>query len=365
TIVNQSPFVQNNLQLRDTFQTGLEIESIHYPNFQGRVLSGVGSNVLALEGFDVPIGTDSILVRLRISPDVALGSFSNQAYLYNVNTQVDGPPEMRRSDDPETAKVEDPTHYELGDLAINFEDEFPVLCAGETLLLDVRVEGALSYSWSTGSQSPSIEISQPGIYDVTVTTPCGSVSGGIYVSQDDLRIDLGDAVKEAEIGARINLKPAINSFSDIQSYYWRVPDNQESLDCWTCPEVEVIAQEGAIYSVETINENGCRATDSIRVNIRPFKFYAPTAFSPDGNGENDQFYLYGQKDFTILNFSVYNRWGARIHFMENGQANDPNFSWDGFHQGQLANAGVYLWGAKVQTENGQVKQLSGEINLIR
>lgn len=365
SIVNQSPFVQRGLQLRDTFQSGIEIESIRYPNFSGRIQSGIGSNILALDGFDVPIGTDSIEVLLRVPPSVEIGTFTNQAYLYNVNTDRDGPPEMRISDDPETAQVQDPTYYEVRDLEVNFEEEFPVLCPGETLSIDVGIEGAQAYKWSTGANTSTIEVSQPGIYDVEVTTGCGSVTGSIYVDQDDLRLDLGDAIKEAEEGAWLGLSPDVNSFSDIQSYYWTASDDQIELACWTCSEVEVPAQEGVSYYVAVTNENGCQATDSLRVNVRPFSFFAPTAFSPDGNGQNDQFLLFGKKDFTILNFSVYNRWGARVYFQEDGKANDPNFGWDGFYQGQLANTGVYIWGAKVQTENGQIKQLSGEINLIR
>lgn len=365
TIVNQSPFIQNSLQLRDTFQSGIEIESIRYPNFTGRILSGVGTNVLALDGFDVPIGTDSIEVFLRVPPSVELGAFTNQAYLYNVNTQRAGPPEMRLSDDPATPQVQDATAYEIQDLDLNFEEEFPVICPGETISIDVGIEGAQAYEWSTGAKTPSIKVSQPGIYDVEVTTGCGSVSGSISVEQDDLRLDLGDAIKEAEEGAWLSLSPAVNSYSNILSYYWTASDDQTNVACWTCSEVEVPAKEGANYFVEVTNENGCQAKDSIRVYVRPFNFYAPTAFSPDGNGQNDQFLLFGKKDFTILNFSIYNRWGAKVYFRENGKANDLNFAWDGFYQGQLANTGVYIWGAKVQTENGQIKQLSGEINLIR
>lgn len=365
SIVNQSPFVQKNLQLRDTFASGIEIESIRYNNFKGRILSGVGTNILALDGFDVPIGTDSIQVRLRVPSSVELGVFANQAFLYNVNAQRDGTPEMRLSDDPATAEVQDPTYYELEDLAINFDDEFPVLCPGETLNIDVGIEGAQAYFWSTGDRTSSIEVSVPGIYDVQVLTDCGTVSGSIYVDQDAVNLDLGDAAKEAEEGAWLNLSPAVNSFSTIQSYHWKRPDQPESIACWTCSEIEVQAEAGATYFVEAINENGCRATDSIRISVQAFQFYAPTAFSPDGNGQNDQFLLFGKKDFTILNFSIYNRWGAQIFSRENGKANDPNFGWDGFYKGQLANNGVYIWGAQVQKENGQVKQLSGEVNLIR
>lgn len=62
----------------------------------------------------------------------------------------------------------------------NFEVEIitestPILCEGESITLSSSINNAsMSYSWSNGMTGPSIQVSEPGIYYVEVTSECGS-----------------------------------------------------------------------------------------------------------------------------------------------------------------------------------------------
>lgn len=362
---NRSPFDQVNLRLRDTLPAGLIIKEVVYNPFSGRILSGEGTNVLALDGFNLPIGLDSIVFRVEAPEHMAPGRYASQAVLYNVNKDVDGANPIRLSDDPKTPEVGDPTQYEIRDLEVIFTDDFPVLCSGSDLELSLEIEGATSYQWSTGQLGSSIIINQAGLYEVTVATSCSTASGVIYVEADALDLTVDQPVVEAEKGSLVSLSAKVhNSFSDSK-ILWKAKNGAPSPNCLTCQEIEVLAQEGASYEVEAFNENGCRATEIIAIETVGFNFFAPTAFSPDGNGYNEQFFLFGKFDFEIIHFSVFNRWGAKIFYQGEGRANDPDFSWDGFQEGELANAGVYLWTAQVKTGNGLIKTLSGEVHLIR
>ena len=48
-------------------------------------------------------------------------------------------------------------------------------CAGDIITLDATQSFQANYSWSTGSSSPSVQITTPGVYSVEVTTPCSTV----------------------------------------------------------------------------------------------------------------------------------------------------------------------------------------------
>lgn len=364
-LVNRSSFVQTNLRLRDTLQAGLVIEQILHNPFSGRLLSGEGTNILALDGFDLSIGTDSVVMRVAVPEGMTKGIFESQAYLYNVNHALEGANHLRLSDDPETPVPNDPTKYEIRDLEILFADDFPVLCKGSELELGVELEGAIAYQWSNGKSGPTVTVHQPGMYEVTVSTACGTAVGAIFVEEDRINLRVDHPVVEAERGSRVHLSVKVeNSFSN-SSVLWKAFNNAPSPDCLTCQEVEVMATKDGTYGIEAYNENGCRVDGQIQIETVGFKYFAPTAFSPDGNGQNEHFYLYGKFDFEILQFSVYNRWGGRVFHREQGKANDPAFSWDGFYDGKVANAGTYLWAAQVKSGNGIIKNLSGEVNLIR
>jgi len=83
--------------------------------------------------------------------------------------------------------------------------------------------------------------------------------------------------------------------------------------------------------------------------------WAPTAFTPDGNSNNDIFYIRGE---GIQNFElrVYNRWGEEIFLSK-----DIKQGWDGKGMPQ----GAYLYNVRGVTTNGTAINVKDFVNLIR
>jgi gliding motility-associated-like protein len=69
--------------------------------------------------------------------------------------------------------------------------------------------------------------------------------------------------------------------------------------------------------------------------ILPDNYYIPNAFTPNGDGVNDYFFLYGQSGVTVHSFKVFDRWGEKVY--------DGLFPWDGTYKGQLCQPGVYVY----------------------
>lgn len=90
------------------------------------------------------------------------------------------------------------------------------------------------------------------------------------------------------------------------------------------------------------NSHGCNDSASASIQVRPVvTLYVPNAFSPNGDGINDKFYLTGRNiDPGFFQMFIYDRWGKLIF-----SSNDMNFSWDGKVMGSniVAPAGVYTW----------------------
>jgi gliding motility-associated-like protein len=66
----------------------------------------------------------------------------------------------------------------------------------------------------------------------------------------------------------------------------------------------------------------------------------PNAFTPNGDGLNDIFRIFGTPPENIVkyNFQIYDRWGQRIFSTTNIEE-----GWDGLFKGQVCPAGVYVW----------------------
>ena len=78
----------------------------------------------------------------------------------------------------------------------------PDLCAGTTLLL--TASPADNYAWSTGDETQSIEVTEPGSYSVTSVDICGNAG-----SSDTLEVELFDAPSGApQVGADVTIVEA-------------------------------------------------------------------------------------------------------------------------------------------------------------
>lgn len=97
-------------------------------------------------------------------------------------------------------------------------------------------------------------------------------------------------------------------------------------------------REEGIYAVTVTNENGCVTADSVTVRaFCPTSYYVPTAFSPNGDGVNDDFGVFAF-DATALQLEVFDRWGGLVF---SSTVDQPR--WDGLIDGVLAPAGTYVY----------------------
>jgi len=86
--------------------------------------------------------------------------------------------------------------------------------------------------------------------------------------------------------------------------------------------------------------------------------YIPEAFSPNGDGINDQLVLFGLPSPEFL-FIIYDRWGAPIYESKN------NPVWDGRLNGTQAPEGNYTYKLSFETENQEHKSQVGSFTLLR
>jgi gliding motility-associated-like protein len=112
-----------------------------------------------------------------------------------------------------------------------------------------------------------------------------------------------------------------------------------------------------------ITNNVCMDTLCQTIIIEDvFYIFVPNAFTPNGNGVNDTFYPivnnFDPQNFEML---IFNRWGQVIYRTES-----PTNGWQGIHNGEPCEAGVYLW--KINTRElttGDIKTFTGHVTIVR
>ena len=94
--------------------------------------------------------------------------------------------------------------------------------------------------------------------------------------------------------------------------------------------------------------------------------YMPTAFSPNGDGQNDVFFVQsGSRVQEVRSFRIFNRWGNLLFEKVGFLPNDPAWGWDGRYRGEAMPPGVYLFFAVIEMPNGKEVPLQGSFTLMR
>jgi gliding motility-associated-like protein len=125
--------------------------------------------------------------------------------------------------------------------------------------------------------------------------------------------------------------------------------------------ITTLKQPRYCYRVSAIENGGNRAesfSNEVCVKVEAGVFGA-NAFTPNGDGINDIFYLKGINVLTF-NLQIYSRWGVKLF-----ETNNIDDGWDGRYNGALMPEGVYMYVARGRNFDGTPFVVKGSISLYR
>ena len=217
------------------------------------------------------------------------------------------------------------------------------ICDNATITLSAVEPAGIIYSWSTGSNAPSIDVSAAGVYRLTVTLNGCSATDSILVaglSMPTLHLGPDTILCNGEI---------LQLSAGVDTALW---SNDK-----TAPNITVT--EAGTYWASVHNICGT-ASDTVKVSYELCDLLFPSAFTPNDDGRNDIIRAIGHfKNFTDFSLSIYNRWGQRVFFTE-----DIYEGWDGKFHGVKQDMGTYFYMMNYSFE-GKKHMLKGDIELIR
>ena len=175
--------------------------------------------------------------------------------------------------------------------------------------------------------------------------------------QDSITINLGDS---------LTLKLYTNSDSLLKTD-WSFYSDSACMKAPICLQEQVKPTTVTTYKVHVTDRNLCAADAQIRVAInKTLPVFIPNAFSPNGDGQNDLFYIFSAPVVRkVRNFRVFNRWGELVFQQTDFQTNNPTNGWDGFYHGKEAALGVYTYSAEIEFLDNSVGIFNGEVTLLR
>ena len=265
--------------------------------------------------------------------------------------------------------------------AILFND---VLCDGATSILSPSGQGDPSwvFDWSTGEDTPSIQVSSANDYSVTVSNNCGTAQASAFINTSN--------------------SPTVTYLTD--TLFYCAGDVQTIAPTWTggtpfaAPitwELEYLDADGAPFtetlsssetSIQvgsdqipppadeatltfTANDYCGTAQEEVVLQLIPCFIQAPNVITPDSDGEtagyfsgglNEAWYIEGIERLQNVQVRIFNRWGNLVYENDNYSNNNP---WDGkTTKGDELEAGVYFY---TITPSENIDPIEGTVTIFR
>ena len=140
------------------------------------------------------------------------------------------------------------------------------------------------------------------------------------------------------------------------------------LSCTTCPKPEATPYHTTTYTATVFSAvNGCKEVDSLTVFVLDRRdVYIPNSFSPNDDGENDHFLVFGGPEVQqVASLQVWSRWGELVFEANDQAANQESAGWDGSFNSKELPPGVFTWRAVVEFVDGFRQTYTGDVTLVR
>ncbi len=234
----------------------------------------------------------------------------------------------------------------------------------EVLAMGGTPDYVFSANGSPFQSSPVLTGLFAGNYDITArdASGCTAVLEGVLLNEpSEFIVDAGED-QTVNLGESISLAASTSAFS--VTFSWSGPDSLVSSDM---ASVIAFPFTSGIYTVAMTNEDNCVATDSLQVSVlktRPV--HIPNIFSPNGDGINDLFTIYGGfAAREIKSLRVFSRWGELIFETRNIPLNDERLGWDGTFNGVRLSSGVFAYFAEVEFLDSEILIFEGDVTLVK
>ncbi|MBS1613302.1 MAG: gliding motility-associated C-terminal domain-containing protein [Bacteroidetes bacterium] len=249
-----------------------------------------------------------------------------------------------------------------------------VLCSNASPTINAP-NGYTNYQWSNTNQGQQLTPLQSGIYYLSATDAHSCVitdTINVVLTAEPQLTSAWPADTTLCLGKGFDVNLTLNT--DSATYAWNTSDAYEyslyrPIDAAGFYAFNVQNQCGSntySFSVATvdcdtvvivpIDTSTPPAVDSSLVQL-----YIPNAFTPNGDGNNDLFKIYGKGTVLYYECAIYNRWGEVVY-----HSYDATAGWDGTYKSAELPTGNYVYVIKYNsTTDTQGRVLKGSVMLMR
>ncbi|MFN8298005.1 MAG: gliding motility-associated C-terminal domain-containing protein [Chitinophagales bacterium] len=254
------------------------------------------------------------------------------------------------------------------DFVIGTANDYPFSTFAGPRILNCKVyyhtKAGQYFIWNTGDTTATIMVAptQSTLYNVMVydTSGCRSLDT-VFVKANPLPVvNAGPdtLICDGEVYT-------MQATSTVGNVNWNPGTGLNSTSILNPTFTNSEGIEFVLYVLD--DTSGCRSSDTVKIDVHNCAAYieVPQAFTPNGDGVNDHFTLFGNNiaDYEIR---IYNRWGELVYSTRDlSELNDMSKGWDGTYKGKEQNLGTFVFYLTAKDVYGKNYEKKGNLTLIR
>ncbi|KAA2240478.1 PKD domain-containing protein [Chitinophaga agrisoli] len=243
------------------------------------------------------------------------------------------------------------------------------ICAGKKVQL--HASGATRYKWIPETGLNRADIADPMASPTATTTyqvigfgdnTCFTDTTAVNVTVNPSPVINAGPDQVVATGSEVHLQ--LESSPDVTSVQWQPATY---LSCTDCLTPLVLPKETMTYHVTATNQYSCVSIDDVNIKLvcLSSSVFLPNTFSPNGDGQNDIFYIRGRGVKNVKVFRIFNRWGELVFERNDINTEDISTGWDGRYKGVLLNPDVFIYYAEMMCDTNETYTLKGNVTLLR
>ena len=215
------------------------------------------------------------------------------------------------------------------------------------------------------SDSARLTNVRAGDYTLLVTDPIGCATEQTITITETVEMQ-AEIITDTIIALGEEATLSLNVFANSPiTIAWK---DSTTLSCNDCFETAALPTESTIFTAVLTSQEGCQIEVSQMVKVEKTKnIHIPNAFSPNGDGVNDFFTVFGGQSYvnTVKSLKVFNRWGATVFSKTNMDINDEAQGWNGKIGAADSDMGVYIYVAEIEFIDGETTMMTGDVSLVK
>lgn len=234
------------------------------------------------------------------------------------------------------------------------------ICFGGSFSPNIS-SNAANYSWSPTTGVSNATIVNPVLSPLTTTTytltgttgtNCSISRSFTVIVAQALNVNAGN-----DVTILSGTSTQLNGTGPSGTYLWTPSTGLSSTSILNPVASPAVTTS---YTLRITTQAGCTNTDDMKVTVIPYCLKPLNAFSPNGDGINDKWFVTNGNCTNNIKVLVFNRYGSKVY-----ESNDYKNTWDGTYKGDPLPDATYYYQINFTLIDGSVRTLKGDVTILR